>query len=266
MTGMLVAFWQSKTVQTFAQATWLNGVVETEPGSLVRIAMVTALFAVTLAVGAGAIIVGYYGWKGYGWARVAGFVALGVGLLTLIGNGWMIASLFPLALAVAALWLPVSRAYCDAWHVRRHPVVVALPDQGPIHYGSAPPLSRMSNTLLSALGRMLGDTLRAGLDSWARGAGKYPTRRRRPTSRAPRPAGPRHAAADRRVQRLPRRLPGDPSGQLCAGAGQRPRSGGSGVDVGVLRRGSQPRQGPARPADRARRLLAAGLAVDQRRS
>ena len=41
----------------------------------------TALFAVTLAVGAGAIIVGYYGWKGYGWARVAGFVALGVGLL-----------------------------------------------------------------------------------------------------------------------------------------------------------------------------------------
>lgn len=136
--GMLVAFWQSKTVQTFAQATWLNGVVETEPGSLVRIAMVTALFAVSLAVGAGAIIVGYYGWKGYGWARVAGFVALGVGLLTLIGNGWMIASLFPLALAVAALWLPVSRAYCDAWHVRRHPVVVALPDQGPIHYGPLP--------------------------------------------------------------------------------------------------------------------------------
>ena len=60
------------------------------------------------------------------------------GLLTLIGNGWMIASLFPLALAVAALWLPVSRAYCDAWHARRHPVVVALPDQGPIHYGPLP--------------------------------------------------------------------------------------------------------------------------------
>ena len=48
----------------------------------------------------------------------------------------------------------------------------------------------MSNTLLSALGRILGDTLRAGLDSWARGAEKSPTRRRRPTSRAPRPQAP----------------------------------------------------------------------------
>ena len=38
--------------------------------------------------------------------------------------------------------------------------------------------------------RILGDTLRAGLDSWARGAGKSPTRRRRPTSRAPRPQAP----------------------------------------------------------------------------
>ncbi len=136
--GLLVAFWVSKTVETFAQAAWLNGVVATEPGSLVRIGMVAALFAVALAVGAGGIIVGYYGWLGYGWARIAGLVAVGVGLLTLLGNAWMIGSLVPLALAAGALWLPDSRAYCDAWHARRHPTPGPLPDRGPIHYGPLP--------------------------------------------------------------------------------------------------------------------------------
>ena len=66
------------------------------------------------------------------------YVAVGVGLLTLLGNAWMIGSLVPLALAAGTLWLPDSRAYCDAWQARRHPTPAPVPDRGPIHYGPLP--------------------------------------------------------------------------------------------------------------------------------
>lgn len=136
--GTLTAFWFSKNVETFAGAAWLNGVVDTEPGSLVRIAMVTGLFAVMLLIGAGGIIAGYYGWRGYGWARFAGLIAIGVSLLAFLGNLWMALSIIPLALAAAALWLPASRRFFDAWHAHRHPAPAPPREEHAIHYGPLP--------------------------------------------------------------------------------------------------------------------------------
>lgn len=136
--GMLVAFYASKDVDRFAGATWLNGVVDTEPGSLIRIAMVTGLFAVTMAIAAGALIAGYYAWRGYRWTRVASLVAIGVGLTSLLGNIWMIASLLPIALAAGAIWLPSSTAFFDAWHARRHPAPQRRAEGADIFYGPLP--------------------------------------------------------------------------------------------------------------------------------
>ncbi|QIK72659.1 hypothetical protein G7070_10750 [Propioniciclava coleopterorum] len=136
--GVLVAFYRSKDVDLFAGAAWLNGVVETEPGSLIRIAMVTGLFAVTLLVSAGAIIAGYYAWQGYGWTRVAALVAVGVSLLSLLGNLWMALSILPIAAAAGAIWLPASRAFFAAWHARRHPVPPPPPAERSIFYGPLP--------------------------------------------------------------------------------------------------------------------------------
>lgn len=136
--GMLLAFYASKDIDRFAGATWLNGVVETEPGSLIRIAMVTGLFTVTMAIAAGALIAGYHAWRGHSWTRIASLVAIGVGVLSLLGNVWMIASLLPIALAAGAIWLPSSKAFFDAWHARRHPTLERRAAGADIFYGPLP--------------------------------------------------------------------------------------------------------------------------------
>ena len=91
-----------------------------------------------LLIGAGGIIAGYYGWRGYGWARFAGLIAVGVSLLAFLGNLWMALSIIPLALAAAALWLPASRRFFDAWHAHRHPAPAPPREEHAIHYGPLP--------------------------------------------------------------------------------------------------------------------------------
>lgn len=136
--GLLVAFYLSKDVDRFAGAAWINGVVETEPGSLLRVAMVTVLFAITLVVSAGAVVSGYYAWRGFRWTRIACLVSLGIALLTLLGNMWMVASLIPLALSSAAIWMPASGAFFDAWQTARHPSRPARSDVSAVRYGPLP--------------------------------------------------------------------------------------------------------------------------------
>ena len=68
-------------------------------------------FVLMLLVCAGTLIAGYYGWRGYAWARWAGVVALGVSLLALLLHpvAWAVPALA--ALGAGALWLPVSRRW-----------------------------------------------------------------------------------------------------------------------------------------------------------
>ncbi len=134
--GLLWAFWRS--VREFPEAAWLNGVVTTEPGALLRILMVTGLFVATLLVGASAIIAGHYAWRGYRWTRWAGLVAAGVSLLALLVN-WVAWIAIPLIVVGAALlWTPPVRVWFDRWHLRRHPAVAVVEPARDVFYGPLP--------------------------------------------------------------------------------------------------------------------------------
>lgn len=136
--GVLVAFFYSKDVAQFAGAAWLNGVVVTEPGSLIRVAMVAGLFAVTLSVSAASIIAGYYAWLGYRWTRWASLVAIGVSLLSLLGNLWMVLCIAPIVVSAGMIWLPASKTFFGTWHDRRHPVPAPPQEEHEVFYGPLP--------------------------------------------------------------------------------------------------------------------------------
>ncbi|MDO5534742.1 MAG: hypothetical protein Q4F65_08835 [Propionibacteriaceae bacterium] len=135
--GLLWAFWRS--IREFEDAAWLNGVVATEPGSLLRVLMVVALFTVTLLIGAASIIAGHYAWRGFGWTRWAGVIAAATSLLALLIN-WVAWIGIPLvAIGAALLWTPPARRFFEQWHLRRHPVPPVVEPATHVHYG---PLER----------------------------------------------------------------------------------------------------------------------------
>lgn len=134
--GVLWAWWRS--IREFPEASWLTGVVETEPGALLRVLMVVALFAVVLLVGASSIIAGHYAWRGYGWARWAGVAAAGASLLALLVN-WVSWIGIPLVwLGAGLLWVPGVRRWFDQWHLRRHPVPRVVEPAEDVFYGPLP--------------------------------------------------------------------------------------------------------------------------------
>lgn len=134
--GLLWAFWRS--VREFEDAAWLNGVVPTEPGALLRVLMVTALFAVTLLVGASAIIAGHYAWRGFSWTRWAGLVAAGVSLLALVINWVAWLGIVPIVAGAGLLWTPPARRWFAQWHLRRHPAPVVVEPATDVFYGPLP--------------------------------------------------------------------------------------------------------------------------------
>lgn len=134
--GLLWAFWTS--IRQFATAAWLNGVVPTEPGSVVRVLMVTGLFATAMVIGAASLVTGYYAWKGYGWTRWAGLVASVLSAGALIINPLASWGIAPIVLGSALLWLPATRAFFARWHTRRHPVRVDPTIVDDVFYGPLP--------------------------------------------------------------------------------------------------------------------------------
>ena len=134
--GLLQAMWLS--VDTFADAAWLHRVVATEPGDLVRVALVTATTVVALVVTAAAVVTAYYAWWGYGWTRRAGLVAVALAPLTLMMNPLAAAGIAPIALGAALLWLPVAREFSERWRALRHPVVPESTVPGDVFYGPLP--------------------------------------------------------------------------------------------------------------------------------
>lgn len=134
--GLLWASWQS--IHSFADSAWLNGVVPTEPGAGLRVLMVTALYAITIVVGAAALITGYYGWQGFGWTRWSALVALAVSFLALMINplaSWGIAGV---AAGVVLLWLPATTRYHRDAHAWRHPTAEPAAVMGEVTYGPLP--------------------------------------------------------------------------------------------------------------------------------
>lgn len=132
----LRVYWDA--VARFAEASWLMGQFETEPGSLGRVLLAVAVTAIALVVGTLSAITGYYAYDGRRWTRWFGLVAFGASLLALMLNpvAWAVPVLA--ALAAGALWLPPTTRYFAAWEAfRRHdPVFSPPPEQ--VYYGPLP--------------------------------------------------------------------------------------------------------------------------------
>lgn len=135
-TGLLWAFWHS--VHAWEQAAWLNNIVPTEPGDLIRVAIVTGLFAIAMAIDAAALIAGYHAWRGYRWSRWAGIVAVVLSIAGLAINPIAAWGMAPIALGAALLWLPPVRRFLDRWHVRRHPQPLPPVTACDVQYGPLP--------------------------------------------------------------------------------------------------------------------------------
>lgn len=134
--GLLWAFWGS--VRTFEEAAWLNRVVPTEPGALLRVLMVTALFVVTLLIGAAASITAYYGWWGHRWTRWAGVITIALAPLALMINPVASWGIVPLVVGAALLWLPPVTRWFERWWVRRHPAPSVPGTADAVQYGPLP--------------------------------------------------------------------------------------------------------------------------------
>ncbi|MFT3875979.1 MAG: hypothetical protein QM708_06105 [Propioniciclava sp.] len=136
MAGLLWAFWLS--IDTFEQAAWLHGVVPTEPGALLRVLMVTALFTIAMLIAVASVIAAHYAWHGYGWTRRAGLIAVAVSLLALMINPLATWGILPIATGAGLLWLPSVRGFFQRWHARRHPEPPPVTEASGVFYGPLP--------------------------------------------------------------------------------------------------------------------------------
>lgn len=134
--SLLWTYWVA--VDHFADASWLFGQFDTEPGSLLRIGLAAGLTVTVLMAMIANTIVGFYAWTGHRWSRVAGLVGAGLSLLLLLGGrlGW---AAIPLAfIGAGLLWLPPARRYFDTWWRLRHPSIEFAPPTQNVEYGPLP--------------------------------------------------------------------------------------------------------------------------------
>ncbi|MCA0252546.1 MAG: hypothetical protein LCH76_09720 [Actinobacteria bacterium] len=122
----------------FAQAAWLMGQFETEPGSLGRVLLAVAVTVIALLIGISAAITGYYVYDGRAWTRWSALIALGLSGLSLMLNPLAAAAIGLTALAAGAVWLPPSSRYFAAWRAVRHHEPVFSPPHDDVRYGPLP--------------------------------------------------------------------------------------------------------------------------------
>lgn len=136
LAGLLHTFWLS--IDGFVDAAWLHGVTPTEPGDLLRVGMVSGEFAIALLVGSVTTITGYYAWWGYRWTRWSGLIAVALACGSLVINPLAAWSIAAVAIGSGLLWLPVSRAFAERWHTRRHPAPPTPVIVDDVFYGPLP--------------------------------------------------------------------------------------------------------------------------------
>lgn len=134
--GLLQMMWVS--VDRFPEASWLNGIVASEPGDGIRVTLVLAQFAIALTIAGLATIAAHYAWRGYAWPRWWGLATALAAAMALMINplaSWAIA---PIGVAAALLWTPPLRRFAARWWEHRHPVVPVPEREGAVVYGPLP--------------------------------------------------------------------------------------------------------------------------------
>jgi len=125
-------------VTRFAEASWLMGRFDTEPGSLARVLLAVAVTAAVLAVAVPAAITGYYAWAGYGWTRWSALVAAVASTLCLLLTPLAQVAIGLAVLQAVAVWLPPSRRFFAVWRQRRHPAPQVSEPVTAVRYGPLP--------------------------------------------------------------------------------------------------------------------------------
>ncbi|WP_028709193.1 hypothetical protein [Propionicicella superfundia] len=134
--ALALVMWNS--IPAFAEASWINARMQTDPGSWVRVAFSIINAVVAAGVGGATAFVGYHAFSGADWTRWGAIAAAAVSLLSLMLTPLAAASIAPAALAALVVWLPPCRRYFNAWTAFREWKVtrVALPER--IAYGPLP--------------------------------------------------------------------------------------------------------------------------------
>ena len=125
-------------VTRFAEASWLMGRFETEPGSLGRVLLAVAVTVAALAVAVPAAITGYYAWAGYSWTRWSALVAAAASGLCLLLTPLAQVAIGLAVLQAVAVWLPPSRRFFAAWREHRHPAPEVSEPVTAVRYGPLP--------------------------------------------------------------------------------------------------------------------------------
>lgn len=129
-------FWDS--IPNFKAASWVNGTMDTDPGSWVRVAFSVINAVIAAVVGGSAAFLGYNIFTGKDWTRIGGIVATVVACAALMLTPLAAAAIAPVAIAAALTWLPGCRRFFNAWTAfrRGNGRQVVPPPQ--IHYGPLP--------------------------------------------------------------------------------------------------------------------------------
>lgn len=122
--GLLWGFWLS--VREFDRAALLHRLlgdikVPADQVPLVKVGIVTGLFAIAMIICTAQVIAGRYGFEGYRWTRWAGIIAAVVAGAAILMNEIAWAAVPLAVLGAIALWLPPSNRFFAAWHALRHP-------------------------------------------------------------------------------------------------------------------------------------------------
>lgn len=141
--GLLWTWWLSVTAWTDAAPLhrWVaDAVGELTRGQVawLRAGLAAGEFALTVLVGAAALVAGYYGWRGHRWTRWAGLLAAGLAAASLLLHPVAWACVPLVALGAVGLWLPPTRRYFERWHALRHPEPHYPTIAGSVAYGPLP--------------------------------------------------------------------------------------------------------------------------------
>ncbi|MDR1791019.1 MAG: hypothetical protein LBR20_05105 [Propionibacteriaceae bacterium] len=133
--GTLWCFWLATDdyVNSSFLTSWIG-----EVDVLFQVLLVTALAIVVVLVGASSGIAGFYGLKGYRWARVAGVIAFGVSALALFGSYITWSAIGFTLIGMVCYWLPPSIRYFAAWELLRYPPPTPAPVIPAVEYGPLP--------------------------------------------------------------------------------------------------------------------------------
>lgn len=131
-----LVMWNS--IEGFAEASWVNGRMETDPGSWVRVAFSVVNAVIGAAVGGATAFVGYHIFIGAEWTKWGALAATAVSAASLMLTPLAAISIVPIAISAILVWLPPCRRYFAAWTALRADRTPPLEVPERVYYGPLP--------------------------------------------------------------------------------------------------------------------------------